>query len=391
MHHHAGIAVVVAQKVVHGQIADHLVLINGVVQSLLRIQFAQGFDQARLILLADLCFGVIEDVAVAVRIVVGIDQLYIVIAHAEAEAARRKAALGLFGIVSGCAAGRGRGLGARAAGGAEIALRHGGRRLRRAVLRSGVIRIACLLQLIKAEIAPIAAAAAKGHAVGLVQFAPAHAVAIKEGFLHALDGQIKPPGLAVHVDLHIAAQRGGHAHAAHQRIGQVVLHHGGVLNQVIQAQLIQAVIGHALDIVVKLYLEGIARGAHGGHGGKGGIALGTDGDVAEALAVDGDAAFCVFLRQGVFDKLVPVRHGDIDGMHPALVKKQPFIADCMAAVAAHGCHHAPQTDGDKQRQRRNHAGDAIRLFCSQHGITPYNRRYRIPAPRCLRRPFQTGW
>ena len=54
----------------HGQIADYLVLIDGVVQSLLRIQYAQGFDQARLILLADLCFGVIEDVAVAVTLLV---------------------------------------------------------------------------------------------------------------------------------------------------------------------------------------------------------------------------------------------------------------------------------------------------------------------------------
>ena len=87
MHHHACVAVIVAGKIVHDQIANDFVPIHDAFNVLLRIQLAERFNQARLVLLADFRLGVVENVAVTVRVVVGINQLHVIAAHAEAETA----------------------------------------------------------------------------------------------------------------------------------------------------------------------------------------------------------------------------------------------------------------------------------------------------------------
>ena len=437
VYHHAGVAVVVTQEVMHRQVGDDLVLVHDLVQVLLGVQLAEGLDQAGLVLLAHVGLGVVEDVGVAVEIVVGIDQLHVVAAHAEVEAAKAaapaaehaaggKVAAGRFahgGHVLGhrepfTAAGEGE-ISAGHIGEAAVAARHlghasavrtaaghageiaeghavrlAGGRGRFRFGRGGGIRrrgfgrlsvgflVVLHAELFHIEIPAVAAAAAEAQAVGLIQLALRHAVAFHEGVFQAFHRQVQAPRLAVHGDLHIAAQGGGHAHLVHQGVGQIVLHHGGVLNHVVQAQFVQAVVGHALHEVVKFHLEGVPLGTQGGHGGQGGVALGADGHVVILFPVDRDIAVHIFLGCGVGNEIVPTVHGDVNGMHDALIEQEAFVPHGMAAVPAYRFHHAPQRQRQHQHQRCGRAADAIHRFCFQHGITPYNRRCSLPALRC---------
>ena len=213
-------------------------------------------------------------------------------------------------------------------------------------------------------------AAAERQAVRLVQFALGHAVAFEEPFFDALHRQIQAPRLAVDAQLHEAAQRRWHAHAVHQCIRQIILHHRSVLNQVVQAQLVKAMVRHALHIVVKLHLEGIARRTQRRHGRQGSIAFGADGDASVLLAVDGDAAFHVGFGCRRINQLIPIVHCDVDGMHIALVKQQVFIAHRMASIALHGFHAPPQKQRCHQHQHCHRHGHAVQALCFQHGYHP---------------------
>ena len=401
VHHHAGIAVVVAEEIVHRQIADNLVGIDHLVHILALVQLPEGLDQPLLIALGHIGFGVIEDIAVAVRIVVRVNQLHVLAAHTEGEAAkaavpalavrrsgrntvpaRGREALGHLRSAGGFAGGT-------VEGAAVVRLRAVGR------IRGGTgsrvgFGVGSGGKLGHVKVPPVAPSAAKGHAVRLVQLAAAQAVALHECVLHALHGQIQPPRLTVHVDLHIAAQRGRHARTVHQRVGQIVLHHGCVLNQVVQAQLVQPVIGHVGYKMVKFHLEGVSRGAERRHRGQGGVALGADGDMAEPFTVDDDVAVCVLLRGGVGDEAVPVLHDDVDGMHRALVKQPAFVAERISIRAPSRLHAAPQQHGYQQHYRHCAYAESIQRFCFPHGITPYSRRCSSPAPRCSRRPAPTA-
>ncbi len=70
MDHHARIAVIIAQEVVDRQVCNDLILVHNVIQVFLRIQLFQGVDQTIFISFVNVCFGVLKNVAVAVRIVV---------------------------------------------------------------------------------------------------------------------------------------------------------------------------------------------------------------------------------------------------------------------------------------------------------------------------------
>ena len=83
----AGVAVAVADEVVHHEVAEDLVHIDGLLDVLLRVELADRLDQALLIRGVDVRLCVVEDVGIAVRIVVGVDELHIAGAHAAEDAA----------------------------------------------------------------------------------------------------------------------------------------------------------------------------------------------------------------------------------------------------------------------------------------------------------------
>ena len=74
------------------EIAQQLVDVQHIFQVLSLAEGLQAADQPRLIGLGDGSFGVAEDIAVAVRVVVGILQLHVAAAHAHAAAEAPKAA-----------------------------------------------------------------------------------------------------------------------------------------------------------------------------------------------------------------------------------------------------------------------------------------------------------
>ena len=220
-------------------------------------------------------------------------------------------------------------------------------------------------ELLKVEIPSVAAPAAEAHAVGLVQLAGGHVVALHEAILYTFHRQVQSPGLPVDGDLHIAAQRGWNAGPVHQRIGQVILHHGGVVDQIVQAQLVQAVIGFPLHILVKFDLEGILLAAHGSHRGKGCVSLGADAHIGDFLSIDGNAAFRIgFLGSGS-DHAVPIRDFNINRVNGAGIE-QPFIPHSDDALLT-GCRlPRPDKCGQGQHDSERKAANPVDGFASGH-------------------------
>ncbi len=171
------------------------------------------------------------------------------------------------------------------------------------------------------QISAVAAAAAKAHAVGLIEFAVAGTViAFQKGFFHAFYRQIQTPVLTVDGDIDKTAQRGVHAKLMHHCIGQIVFHHGGILNQIIQAQFVQAMIGAGTVVMVKLNLETVSLTAESGYGGERGVALCPDPYIFAGFSIDYHIGCIVFFAGCICDKVIPVIHGDINGMYLCVVK-----------------------------------------------------------------------
>ena len=216
-----------------------------------------------------------------------------------------------------------------------------------------------------------------GNAVGLVQFAIGLAViALEEAFLNALDGQIQAPILAVDGDGDKAAQRRRHAHLAHQGVGPVVLHVGVVLNQVVQAHLVQTIIAVAVLVLVKLHLEGVTVIAIGGHGGQRGVALAADAYILVGFTVDHQMADGVHLAGTGIQEGIPVIDHDVDGMHTGLVEQTGFISHRQALRDGSGCCGAQEYAGDNQRQDEHNAADPVNVLIPEHDclLSPGSRR-----------------
>ena len=301
VNHRSGVAVAVADKIVDHKIAEDLVDIQNALQTLSLAEGFQGGDQPGLVRLGDVRFGVLEDVGVAVRVVVNVPELYVVAAHA---AAGTTAAMAFaFGSIL------------RAIEWLSL-----GRR------GEGTV-FAKVHNILHIKFPAVAPAPAKAHAVRLIELAGVTAVIPpEEAVLHALYRQVQPPILAVHCDVDIAAKGCVHTEGSHHLIGKVVLHIGGVLNDVVQAQLIQAVVGPAAVVVVELQLEAVAVAVHGGNHGERGVSLGPDGGVLIGFAVDDDRALGVFLVLTGLQETVPAVHDDIDGVDLLRIEKPGLIA-----------------------------------------------------------------
>ena len=394
VHHHAGVAVAVLQEVMHNEIADHRILIHS--RQISRAELFQRFDQPRLIVLRHVCLGAGEDGVIAGRIIIHILQLGAAAAHAKAAEhahIRHFHAFGPFKAARGHLAHIGHfahiGHLAHVRHAAHIGhLTHVGhaaaKHLREVKAAEGLtlpigslsgvfLRSVFLFffrlghEIFHAEVASVAAAAAEVHGIGLIQFAVIAAViAAQEALLHTLNGQIRAEGFAVHTDLHKAAQGRSHAHLAHQRVGQIILHVGVVVNEVIEAQLIQPVIGFARLIVVKLNFEAVAVVAVGRNGRKRGVSLAADGDVFVAFSVDHHRAGSIFLILAGFKEALPVVHHNIDGMHIALIKKPVFITDSVIRFDPSRARRSHISARRRQRQRQYQTADTLNVLMPQH-------------------------
>ena len=131
-------------------------------------------------------------------------------------------------------------------------------------------------------------------ALRLVDHTLAAEVPVKEAVAQILHRQVQSPILAVDRQPHLARQRGRHPKAPEERIAEGILHIRGVAEQIVQAQLVQAVIGLPLFELTEVQPEAVALAARIIRDIiEAGIPLRGEGDVFNALAVDADR--CVYL------------------------------------------------------------------------------------------------
>ena len=330
MHHGAGVAVAVDHKIVHHKIAQYLVYVQSVLHSFACVKRFQRPDEPGLVCAGHIGFGAVEDVGIAVRIVIRILQLHVAGAHA-AEAAPRPAAKPFPGIKPSLgrvsASARFRKLAAE--GGWSKVLRRSSllfRRLRTAGRTVSLLPVVTVHKLVHVEVPAVSPAPAEAHTVRLVQLAVIPAViALKEGVLHPLHRQIQSPVLPVYGEVHITAQRRLRPKLPHHAVGEVILHHGVVLDEIVQAQLIQTVVALALVIMVKFQLEAVAVAAHLGHRGQRGVPLRPNANALIRLVVNDHCAQGVLLILTDFNKLLPVVHHNVDGMYLGRVKQLRLI------------------------------------------------------------------
>ena len=210
--HRAGVAIPVDHKIVDDEIAQHLVRVEHIFQVLIGRQLFQRRNQPLLIRLRDVRLRVVEDVRVAVRVVVDVLQLHILAAHAAARPAvpaechalrhRRHFAVrplrhfpGNIGPLSTIER---RAVRIRRRRAALSGCGQFRRRFRRDILRLTAVE----LHIVHVEALAVAAPAAEAHAVRLVKLARSAVIPFEERILHALDRQIQPEVLAVDRDVH---------------------------------------------------------------------------------------------------------------------------------------------------------------------------------------------
>ena len=213
MDHRAGVAIPVDHKIVDDEIAQHLVRVEHIFQVLIGRQLFQRRNQPLLIRLRDVRLRVVEDVRVAVRVVVDVLQLHILAAHAAARPAvpaechalrhRRHFAVRQLrhfpGNIGPLSTIKRRAVRIRRR---RAALSGRGLFRRRILGRIGLRFAAVELHIVHVESLAVAAPAAEAHAVRLVKLARSAVIPFEERILHALDRQIQPEVLAVDRDVH---------------------------------------------------------------------------------------------------------------------------------------------------------------------------------------------
>ena len=150
-------------------------------------------------------------------------------------------------------------------------------------------------------------------------------IALEEAVLHALHREIEAPILAVDRDVDEGAEGRIRAELIHQPVGEIVLHIGVVLDDVVQAQLVQAVIVLPVFILVEFDFEAVSLGTHVSHRRKGGVSLAADRHVFHRFVVDHHAACAVGLAFAGLDEGVPVVDHDINAVDSGGIKQRFLI------------------------------------------------------------------
>ena len=231
------------------------------------------------------------------------------------------------------------------------------------------------VELFHVETGTVSAAAAEVHAVRLVELTVITAmIALKIRVLHALNGQIQAPVLAIHRQVDVAAQRCIHAKRRHSLIRQVILHVRGVLDEVVQAQLIQAVIGAAGIVVIKLHFEAVTVAVKRGHRRKRRIALRANSRNLEHLAINRHRARGILLVLAGGDEGLPVIHLDIYFMDHRVVKDEVLVAHLHALVSRRPLRRKHEHGREQKRQHGSYRADNAYVLVSSHAPSPYSRR-----------------
>ena len=206
-----------------------------------------------------------------------------------------------------------------------------------------------------------------GAAIRLVQVAVGHTVISQdEAVFNGFYRQIQTPILTVDSNVHKAAQRSIGTEFIHHGVGQVVLHHGVVLDHIVQTQLVQAVIALGIIILIKLDLKAVPLGTHGGNRGQRGVSLAPNAHIAEGFAIDHHIAHGIDLALGSAQKRVPIVNHDVNGVDTAVIKQPVLISDspCHDLYAQSFTVHKQDT---QQHGKNDRSGtDPIDPFMGTH-------------------------
>ena len=299
--HIAQIAVVVDQQRVRRQPGDRAVHIQRRIERALRDRL-EGRDQARFVRVRGVVgLGVVEYVSVERCVVAQIAQRRRALcAAAEAAVFVRRGEVGEIAVRQ---VGRGRRVGSAAVClgaciGAVVGLVGRGRAVRsgfvvlrvvshiEAVRRGHVAKIGHIRRGEIGKAVVLIAASAAAHAVraiGLVEEAAVgREIALDEGIVDALDGQIQPPVFAVDIDLGHGEQRRFSARPVQQIVAQIFLDEGVVRLGVVEHLFVQPVERLLFDVFAEADLEAVALVLRHGQAG---IALAADAGGGNALAV----------------------------------------------------------------------------------------------------------
>ena len=391
MDHLTGIAVAVAEEIVNRKIAENLLGIKRIFQIVLLRECFQRSNQPFLIRFRHNGLSIVENIGVAADFVIGILQLDVAAAHAESALAAFFAAENLGRIkVRKIKAFRIkiRGHIAEVPEIRHIAeVRHfavpeaGHAAARTPVRLSGFIRaffgfcfLAVLIhEIAHAEILAVArTAAAEAHAVRLIEVTVIAAVIpLQEGILDRFNGKIQTPVLTVDRNICIAAKRRICAEIAHQRVSEIILHIGIILNEIVQTKLIQSVIALGAVILIELDLEAVAAAVHIAHRAERGIALSADADIFHRFPVDDDCAGRIDFALAGLQEAVPVADHNIKCVNSRAVEQPVFISDCMRSCL--NPEHLTVAEQHRQKQcyYSDHNADSVDALMCRHCITPF--------------------
>ena len=126
----------------------------------------------------------------------------------------------------------------------------------------------------------------------------------------------------------VACQRSAHACLAHDPIGQVILHVGGIGHDIVQIELVQSLIGLSFFIFSEIDLEAVAVGIGGSHLRKRGVSLCRERYVFDLFAVNCHISFVFGLFKRIGKQILPVVlcKLDVDFVDSACVKQRIRIA-----------------------------------------------------------------
>ncbi len=359
--HTAGVAVAVADVIMHHKVTQNLLYIQR-----RRVPFPQFFQrlyQPFLVRVRYRSLSALKNIGIALRVVVRVLQLYVRRSHTASGKIRR------FGHSS-----RGR----KASFVSRALFRYGGliggihpsvRSLSRLEVPKCRGAFFIPIQAVHVEAPAIASAAAHTETVGLIQIPAGLSGTLHIALFYALCRQIQPPILAVDGDVNVTAQRRVNSEICHQPVSQAVLHIGIVLNDVVQTELVKAVIRASRLVMVELQLETVPVAVHGGNHAERSIALCPDADILIGFPVDYHGAGGIFLIFTGLQKPVPVVHHNFNGMDPAGIE-QPRLVSQRRALGL----HPPAAQHQRRQQRNQHRRqtDSVYMLMGRHErLLPY--------------------
>ena len=153
----------------------------------------------------------------------------------------------------------------------------------------------------------------------------------------------------------------------HHGVGQVILHHGIVLDHIVQTQLVQAIVTLGGIVLIEFDLKAIALGTHGRNIHQGSVALTTDAHIVDGFAVDHHITHGVNLTLSGGQEAIPVIHDDVNGMHLGVIEQFFLVTHDRCGHFDTQSFAIHKQDRDQQGNHHCQHTDPVHAFPRTHG------------------------